>query len=486
MLGVLHFLSQVLGGLALSMLVPVVIALVDGDRVNAESFLLAAGLTGFVSGAVFFALRGRRWRLKRVSVFVLVLSVWIVPPLIAAVPIMVGAGVGYLPALFEATSGYTTTGASVLTSLESLRPAVIFWRAELQWLGGLMTLISIVAVLAPAGVGGLTSRNVALLGLAGEGGFIRSLATVRVVAGIYALTTAVCFCLLVLVGMPVFDAACIGLATVSTGGFMPIDGDIGSYGRPLAEIFIMFFMLIGATSIVWHRMIMQGRWPMVLAHRESYWVIGIALLVGIVYAVVFSNSGNTTEGSSALSVLIQGLFTGISLVTTTGFEPHAGAFAAIPVAVVAALAIIGAGSMSTAGGMKFFRFGGMFVQSMHELKRLVYPHSVRGTHFGSQAYDIDLMKAIWASAIVALAFVALATLLLTLNHPSFHGGALAAISAFSNIGPLYQGAWDGASNWPEFSQFDPFSMVVVIIVMLVGRVEAIALLGLANLAYWRS
>ena len=155
-------------------------------------------------------------------------------------------------------------------------------------------------------------------------------------------------------------------------------------------------MLIGATSIVWHRMILHGRWALVIGHRESYWVIAVALLTGLVYTAGFTAIGEIVGAPLNLGTLGEGLFTGISLVTTTGFESSAGALAMLPVAVAGTLAIVGAGTMSTAGGIKFYRVGGMFIQSVHETKRLVYPHSVRSTHFGSQPYDINLMKAIWA------------------------------------------------------------------------------------------
>jgi len=124
MFGVLHLLIQVLGLLAFAMLVPAAIAVVGGDADNAENFLLVAGLTGFITGAVFFALRGRPWRLGRFAAFMLVLSVWVVPPLIAAVPIMDGIGINYLSAVFEAVSAYTTTGATTLSSLDTVEPGL--------------------------------------------------------------------------------------------------------------------------------------------------------------------------------------------------------------------------------------------------------------------------------------------------------------------------------------------------------------------------
>lgn len=486
MFGVLHLLSQVLCGLALAMLPPAAIAVVHGDLQIAESFIVPAGLTGFLAGAVFISLRGRRRQLGRFAAFELLLLVWIVPPLIGALPIMAGTQIDFFPAVFEAVSAYTTTGATTVATLDSMTPAVIFWRAELQWLGGLMTLISIIAVLAPAGVGGLTDRDLAVLGPAGEGGLGRWLASARTVTIIYSIATGLCLALLILSGIPAFDSACLAFATLSTGGLMPMDGYLGDYELPLAEFFVAVFMLVGATSIVWHRMVLQGRWALAIGHRESYWVVAVALLVGIVYAVEFSGGGGSSGPGFNLMALGEGLFTGISLVTTTGFEPRVGALAALPVAVAGTLAIIGAGTMSTAGGIKFYRIGGMLVQSVHETKRLVYPNSVRSTHFGSQPYDINLMKAIWASSIVALATVALSSLLLTLNHPSFHGGALAAISAFSNIGPLYSGGWEAGADWPTYAEFDAFSQVIIAVTMVVGRLEAIALLTLFNLAYWRT
>ncbi len=485
MFGVLSLLIQMLGALAFAMLFPAAIAVVHDNVEDAESFLLVAGLTGFVAGAVFFALRGRRWRLGRFDAFLLVLLVWAVPPFIAAVPIMDSLEIHYLPALFEAVSAYTTTGATTFASLESVGPSIIFWRAELQWLGGLITLISIITVLAPAHVGGLSDRDLAVLGPAGEGSLGRSLSTAGTVTAIYAGATALCASLLLFSGLPFFDSICLSFATLSTGGLMPVDGSIGGYQRPIAESVLAFFMLVGATSIVWHRMILQGRWAQVFAHRESYWVILVALLVGLLYSIEFADGGLVGDGSR-LSALGRGLFTGISLVTTTGFEQDYRALEALPIVIAAALAIVGGATMSTAGGIKFYRIGGMFVQSMHEMKRLVYPHSVRSTRFGSQPYDIDLMKAIWASAIVALSFVGLATLLLTLDHPSFHGGALAAIAAFSNLGPLYPGVWTDSVDWPVFAEFDDFSKIVVMVTMIVGRIEAVALLTLVNLAYWRS
>ena len=198
MLGVLHLLSQALGWLALAMLLPALVALVAEDRVGLEGFLLAAGLTGFVAGAIFFALRGRRWRLNR-----------------AAGLFPYRRHMGH-PARDRSGADHVWRRMSIicrhcLKRFPALRrrerrrcrpstisaSAVIFWRAELQWLGGLLTLISMVALLAPAGAGGLTGRGVAPLGPAGEAGLGRSIATVRTIVIMYTVGTGLCLGLLI-------------------------------------------------------------------------------------------------------------------------------------------------------------------------------------------------------------------------------------------------------------------------------------------------
>jgi trk system potassium uptake protein TrkH len=228
-------------------------------------------------------------------------------------------------------------------------------------------------------------------------------------------------------------------------------------------------------------MLLQGRWSLAAAHRESYYVIGLALLAGVLFSFAIADLLHMERAADALRY---GLFAGISIVTTTGFESWPHVFDFLPLGIAMLVAFIGAGTMSTAGGIKLYRFGGMFVQSMHELKRLVYPHSVRSARFGSQPYDPGLMKGIWASTISGLAIVALAAALLSLEMPSFDGSALAAIAAFSNVGPIYPGV-SGGEVLPHYAELNTLSLVVLIAVMIIGRIETIALLGLVSIAYWR-
>ena len=129
---------------------------------------------------------------------------------------------------------------------------------------------------------------------------------------LYALFTGLCIILLFFCGVPTFDAICLALSTVSTGGFMPVDGNLSVYGSPYADGVIALFMIAGATSVVFHRSVMEGRWSMLLDHRETWWVLGVMAAAGLAYAWVFRTGGDL------IAALGEGLFNGISLISTTG------------------------------------------------------------------------------------------------------------------------------------------------------------------------
>lgn len=479
MVGVLHILSQVLVVFAFALLLPASISLATGDGL-AESYLVISGLVGFLAGAFYFALRGREATLNKAQAFMLVVAVWVVPPLIAAVPIMQNAHVNYIAALFEATSGFTTTGATLLKMVNQT-PATKFWRAELQWFGGLTTLVTFITVLAPAGVGGLSSRAVSIIGEYSDTSVGQAWRTMRAVTIAYSIATVVCVVLLFGTGLPTFDAICLGLSTISTGGFMPIDGDLSVYANPLAEIVIMVFLAMGATSVAWYRILLQGHRALLVEHRETYWIIAVMLVTGLGYAAVFTGFENI------FAAFGEGLFTAVSLISTTGFETRFRGLASLPDTIVFFLAIAGGAALSTAGGIKFYRIGGMFVQTLHELRRLIFPHSVRSSRFGSQPYDMNVMRAIWAFLVIAMAVLMAGGLVLALDLPSFDAALLASVSAFSNIGPLYSPEWPlNHGGWPAYSDFSSLSHVAMIIVMILGRIEVLVLFAAFNPTYWRS
>ena len=484
MLGVFHLLSQALGWLAAATFLPALIAFAVGDRHAGNAFLLVAVLLGFLAGAAIFALRSRRRGLSRVGSYILILALWLIVPVLAAIPLALASRIPYITALFETVSGFTTTGASNIGGVRVVGTAGIFFRAELQWLGGFLSLVTVATVLAATGLGGLSRSQVALVSGV-EDRLSRIMIGVRQILLAYVAVTVLCMVLLILSGLPPFEAICIALSTLSTGGFMPIDGTFAQYQNPFANVVVSVFMLVGATSIVWQRMISEGRWYQVRQHRESYWVIGTGLVLGLVYTVAFADPLGLVD-SSPDDWFTSGLLTGVSLVTTTGFEAHAGAFVAIPAILALAIALVGGSGLSTAGGLKQYRIGALITLSQVELRRLIYPHSVREPRVGSIAFNLDMMKAILSYLFVSLLILMGSVLLLSLSLPDFQAAITAAIAAFSNIGALYAAGWHDAVTWTPYAEFDAFAKLVFMVTMILGRLEVLVVFAVFNLSYWRS
>lgn len=473
MAGVSYILSLLFGALSVAMLPPAITGVLNRSPAG-EIFFICAGLLGFIAGAMFFALQGRAKDLRRDNAIFAIVLAWLALPLIAAVPLGLTVPGGVMDALFEATSGLTTTGATVFHSVNGLAPAVILWRAELQWLGGLLTLITFAAILSPLGFGGLSARGLAAIGR-DRNGVNKTWNLIRGLVAIYTGGTLLCLAALFLAGVPAFDALALSLSTVSTGGFMPRDGSLDVYQLPVANAVIFLFMLVGATSIVWHRYILDVRRDDPAGHLESYWVLAIVAAVALLYFFTIPAGDRSLPDAIARAA-----FTAASVVSTTGFETGQGALADVPPPLTMFLLFVGGAALSTAGGVKLYRAGVMMIQSGRELHRLVFPNSVQGPgRWGFRPED-GMVKAVWANLSIAMLVVILAALLLALELPSVEASLFAAISAFSNAGPFYTAA---SPDSPTYASFSDLSKAVMMLTMILGRLEVfvfVALLTMTN------
>ncbi|MEM8813515.1 MAG: potassium transporter TrkG [Pseudomonadota bacterium] len=484
MTNVLNVYSVLLWLFGSAMILPAIAGITTDDLNATIDFVIVVVLTVFVAGSIMFAVRERARAMNRVESYILLVVTWVSLPAVGAVPLTAQTELTALDAYLEAVSALTTTGFTVLQPLDEASRAVLFWRAEMQWIGGLLTLWSLVLIIAPFGVGGLLQSQISLMSGATGREVTNSSRVALDVARLYGVLTLFCAVGLLVFGVPLFDAICLAFSTVSTGGMMPRDGNLDVYASPGAQVVIVMFMLAGATSIFWFRM-MQSRWQMLAAHRESYLVIGAALTLGLAYAVLLFQAAGSVDVLHPLTALREGILTGTSLVTTTGFEVRQSGFSVLPMPIVLFVVLVGAGSFSTAGGVKFYRIGAMLVQAGRELSRLIYPHSVRPAKFGAQNYDIQLMKAIWAFFLTVVIFVPAVGVMLASPDLPMDGALLASASAFANAGPVYASGWlPGAEQWPEIAAFSTSGKVVLCATMILGRLEILALFGALNRTYW--
>ena len=480
MIAVARHSAQTAGVMAGFLLLAALVSLFRREP-GADVFLMTALLTVFGAGAVHLAVRNRTGRLDRLAAYGLLLVLWLGVPVIAAVPIAATTTLGPLHAWLEAVAAFTTTGPIQIHDLEKVPRATLGWLLTLQWAGGLLTLVGFVAVLGPAGLGGLPDRSARsnLLGVTQQMTLDDAL---RLVLPVYLGATLLCTLALFLLGVRLFEAVGLAGAALSTGGLLPDADGIAAYGHFGIKAVLILFMLIGGTSILWQRLLLTRRFRLALGQYENIVLFGLCLLLGIAAAAI----GFRTEAGLALPIALEdGLFTAVALVTTTGIEPHAGAFASLPVTLVLSVVFVGGASFSTAGGIKIYRAGVMVLQSLRELERLVHPNAVHPRRLGQQNVTLQMMKAIWIMFGVACSVIGALTVALAPAMPSFEASFVAILAALSNVGPVYAVNWQPDVNWPDWGALPAYAQLTLALAMILGRLEILVVLGLANFALWR-
>lgn len=472
----------------LSLVAPIGVSLLAGESDVAIRLGFYLLIGGFLFGGMVLALWGRNARMSQVGRLALLVMIWTLVPVLASLPIADISQLSFLDSAFESVSGLTTAGASVLKTVETWPQGLIFWRVQLQWMGGYLALLTILLMTAPIGIGGLTSRTGTFLFSGLEpSSQRRALALVTQIAIVYSAMTVICAIFFFVSGTRAFYALTLAMTAVSTGGFLPFDESLDTHLNMFGIFVFAIFLLIGATSIFWQRMLVEGKVEELLRHRESYSVVALISVLTIAYcALVMSTSSG---GAANLSrAVVEGFFTATSLVATSGVETRPGIISLMPLVLVLFVVFAGGSAYSTSGGLKHYRIGGMLVQSWSEIDRLIYPHAIRPTRFGTQRYDIELMKAIWSFFVVMILIIGMGTVLIATTGVPLDAALTATVSAFSTAGPVYNSAWagPGVDGWPSYASFEVTAKFALIAVMLLGRLEALAVIALFSARYWRS
>lgn len=485
---VFHLVGWVLAALAAAMLMPMMFALALDSLAVVQAFVVPFVVVGFLGVSLILAFREKAMAVSRWDSLLLLGLVWLLTPLAAALPFYTaGIPAGFVAAYFEAVSGFTTTGASAILELSQAPRAIIIWRALLQWLGGLTTLLSLVAVLGPLSGSFILDRQLRVVGRSTHGSVRHMVEALRSVTPIYSALTMACFTALVLTGIPAFDAFCLSLSTVSTGGFMPREGTIELYGLPMAELTLAVFMTLSAVSVIWLRAILQRRWMLVRETREPFWIMGIIAAIGLVLSVIVLVETTETGFAGLFHSLTTGFATAASIVSTTGFFVSNSAQESIPYVAFLGLALLGAGRFSTAGGLKVYRVVSMVRQYGREMRLLVFPHGVRPARHGEEAADVELVKSIWISLAALVVTTAVVAVALSWTGLEFDSAMLASAAALGNIGPIYEmGRLVHFPDAPAYVGMTSVAQLILCFGMIAGRLEILALLTFLNLANWRS
>ncbi|MFN0263659.1 potassium transporter TrkG [Tepidamorphus sp. 3E244] len=478
MIPVLFVYSYFVAGLALLMFVNGVVSAITVSDGGGQAFVISAALLLFAAGCINLAIRGSERRLRPRERFSLAFAVYLTMPLLAALPILVfQPQIAVLDAYFETVSGLTTTGWSVLPETDTLPTSIVLWRSLLQWMGGAMILLIVIFMLSPARVGGLPDSQAGPIDYTGNYERQRVGFALSRVLPLFIGATMACLALLALTGIDLLDAFVLSTASLSTSGFTARTEPIGDYLPDSAIWIVTLFSTLAATSFLWLRRLLRGE-PSALRHRESYYVIITVGGIGFVLTYLLTAAG----GGTILGNIRDGFSIAASIVTTSGLETRVGGHSTLPYALLLILVFVGGSSFSTAGGIKMFRVGAMAVQSMRELIRLVYPHAIRAARFGTQTYNIQIMKSVWSLLFAALFASLLAACALGFAGLPVDQAILGGFGAVSNM------AVDLFADGNQLVRFETLPIVTkgaLCFVMIVGRLEVLAALAVLFLPNWR-
>ena len=477
-LRVLGFLLVLFG---LTILPPLFISLYNHDGA-ALAFQQTITIS-FISGLVFSLLAGKKSReLRTRDGFVIVVLLWTVLSLFAALPFYLHHidDFGLADAVFEAISGLTTTGSTVMDKIDGLPISMIYYRQQLQFLGGMGIILLAVAILPMLGIGGMQLFRAETTGPIKDNKLTpRITETAKALWYIYFTLTALCALSFWLTGMSAFDAICYSFSTVSTGGFAPHDASLAYYPQPMVQIFAIIFMLAGSISFSLHfAFIHQFNFNLYRRDSECKFY-GLVLLGASVLIIVYLQRLGVFDDLS--TTVLQTLFHVVSLTSTTGFTSSK--FSAWPTFVphlLLLLGVMGGCAGSTGGGIKVVRLLIMFKQGARELKRLVHPNGAFLVKVNQRAVPTRIIEAVWGFIAIYIILFLILSLLLLWTGLSFDTAMASIIASLANVGP---GLADTATH---FHNIPTAAKWILSAAMLIGRLEVFTILVLLTPTFWRS
>jgi trk system potassium uptake protein TrkH len=472
MLEVLGWLLVFLGS-ALLLPIPVSWYYEDGQIV---AFATAAALT-LVAGGILTRSYRRREDIGLREAFAIVAFTWIAFGVFGGLPYLLSGTLPHpIDAFFETMSGFTTTGASVLRSVEDVPRSLLFWRAFTQWLGGMGIIALGIAILPLLGVGGMQLFDAEAPGLDSDRLTPRIQDTARLLWGLYVLLTAAGILLLWIGDMNLFEAVCHTFTAVATGGFSTRNAGLAAFGS-YSQIVTMILMLLGGINFALHLLAIRGQLTAYWSSSELRCYLGImATMIALVV------SCNWAQYSDPLLNVRDAAFNVITILTTTGFS---GAdyerWPAFTQALLLASMFIGGCAGSTSGGLKQVRLVLLIKHAFLQLGRLVHPRQVRVVKLDHRTVSDEIIRDVLGFTVLFLGVFVIGSLLLTAAGEDLITASSAVISCLSSIGPGL-GEVGPQDNYASLSWL---SKIILSLCMLLGRLEISTVLVMLLPSFWK-
>ncbi len=409
--------------------------------------------------------------------FVTVSLSWILLSIIGALPFYLsGEFPSYSDALFETISGFTTTGATILTDVESLSRCIQFWRCFTHWIGGMGVLVLILAVLPLSG-----SYNMHLMRAESPGPSVGKLVprvkhTAMILYGIYIVITLVQIILLKIAGLDLYDATTLSFSTAGTGGFGILNSSIESYSITVQTIFTIFMILCGINFHVYYLFLIKKP-KEAIASEEVRYYLGIIFAAAILIA--FNTRGFFENFSNAFH---HAMFQVASVITTTGYATlDYNVWPEFSKVILFLLSLLGACAGSTGGGFKVSRLIIMLRSIKNEISHLIHPRSIKKIHMDGHTVESSVIKSVQVYTMIYVIIFMGSFLLLSLNQFDFTTNITAVAATFNNVGP----GLNMVGPAGNYSAFSVFSKYILMFDMLAGRLELLPMLILLSPTTWK-
>lgn len=411
--------------------------------------------------------------------FAIVAFSWILMSFFGSLPfVFSGAIPSYIDAFFEASSGFTTTGASILSNLESLPKDILFWRSFTHWIGGMGVIVLTLAILPSLGARGIQMMKAESPGL-NPGKLVPKVGeTAKILYGIYILITITEITLLVLSGLPVFDSFIHTFGTVGTGGFSNMSLSVGAYNNVYAEIIITIFTFICGANFTLYYYMLKGDLKAPFKDEEFRFYFGVVAVA----IVLITLDTNTHVFHDIWLSLRHSSFQVVTIISTTGYATtDTDKWSMFSKIILFILMFIGGCTGSTSGAIKNIRILLLFKVMKRELLQIIHPRAVYSVRIGKKAIDDKTLAEVLGFFAMYIVIFIVGVLIVSLDNMEWSTTFSSVAATLGNVGPGF-GLVGAMGNYASLSDL---SKLTLSILMIIGRLEIYPILLLGIPSFWK-
>jgi trk system potassium uptake protein len=445
-----------------------------------SSFFISALITIITGALVFTPLRNTERIYGNKEGYIIVTGIWIIFSLFGTLPFLLSGSINnFTDAFFESMSGFTTTGVTILTDVESMPNSILFWRSLTQWIGGIGIIFISLSVFPIVKSINIQIAATEFSGQPTDKIHPRTLDSAKRLITIYFLITLAEVILLTIGGMPFFDAVCLSLSTLSTGGFSTQNDGITSFSSPYIMLVMTVFMFIGGTNLTLVYFALKGNFKKVIKNNEFVFYA----LICIVFVVIGVTVLRITTGFMTGGALINGAFHIVAIITTTGFYTQDfNLWGDLMMIILFVLMFTGGMSGSSSGGIKMVRLLLITKNNRKEVKSIIHPNAVVPVRLDTRVIPQNIINNLLVFICLYFFVLCTATVLISFMGYDLITSFSTSASMLGNIGPAF-GNFGPFSNYSEMAVGGKFFLSGL---MLVGRLELLTVLILLTRNFYRS